>query len=218
MAKSLKKVRTELKKFGRMPEGLPDGKVQKGSIDIQYVPGAGAIVFMAIIESAHRRPNQYTGKVERAKYKVSMKFLDVDFSLRPDAKHDNPAVVNRKTYWFARPSLSKNGVMLKSTDPDFRFRFEKELADNKSLIGNWTRYDAKKEDKLRGVPQKQIRKTKYYSVAGRIRKTPRPGTVDDSVSPPKVGRPFENPKGLMGYSYPVQNFLDYLIDVGFITK
>lgn len=200
---NLKKIKKDLLRYGRMPQNYEKAKVIKGSIDIIYSKGTNSIRYIGVVQG------------NSAKYRVQVQFFDVEFSDKKTILHTIPAKVGGKIYWHKKPTFADNPVKLKSTDPDFRFRFEKELFDKKALIGNWRRYDARKEDKVRGVSAKEINKTVYFKVThpqggSYTRKTPEP---NKKVLPdfPDGGRPFLNPKGLSGFSYPVNSFLQYLV-------
>jgi len=200
---TLKKIKKDLLRYGRMPQNYFKPKVLKGSIDIIYSKGTNSIRYKGIVQ----------GRSD--KYVVQANFFDVEYSDNQTVLHTMPCRINRKLYWHKQVTFRDNPVKLKSSDPDFRFRFEKELFDKKALIGNWRRYDAKKEDRKNGLSAKEIKKSTYYKVThpqggSYIRKTPQPNKPTPEF--PQGGRPFENPKGLTGYSYPVNAFLKYLVD------
>ena len=206
---SVKKVKKDLLQYGRFPQNMEKGKLLKSSFTIRYAKGTNSINYIAIIQG------------ESSKYRVQVNFYNVEYQEEQDITHDMPARVNRKLYWYKKPNFRDNPIKLKSTDPDFRFRFEKELYDKNALIGNWRRYDARKEDKKNGLSAKERKNTEYYKVShpqggNYIRKTPQP---DKPLLPdwPNGGRPFLNPQGYAGYSYPVNTLLDYLVDKGFVS-
>lgn len=206
---TLKKIKKDLLRYGRMPQNYHDARVLKGSIEIIYSKGTNSIRYIGIVQG------------RSAKYRVQVNFFNVEYVENRDLVHNMPARVNRKLFWFKQPNFRDNPVKIKSTDPDFRFRFEKELFDKKALIGNWTRYDAKKEDKKNGVSAKERKKTDYFKVThpqggSYIRKTPHP---NKPVLPnfPDGGRQFLNPKALTGFSYPVNSFLKYLLDTDLVS-
>ena len=101
--------------------------------------------------------------------------------------------------------------------PDFRMRFEKELFDDNSLIGNWRRYDARKIDKGTDIDFKdKIKdpKTQDYFPLGKsyVRKTPPPGRTVYGKKSGRwiVGREFVNPYEYQGFCKHLWSFLWYL--------
>ncbi len=214
---TIRRISKELKRFGRIPDSYKISKMVGKTFEIKYRPGINSVTFIAMVKSLNSSPAK--GSKSEGAYRVQITFNNVEYKENSSNVHTMPARVDRKLYWYKQPTLADNPVQIKSTDQDFRFRFEKELFDNKALIGGWRRYDAKKEDKKSGKSAKQIRSSKYFKVThpsggSYTRKTPKPNTVVDGIT----GLPFENPNGLMGFSYPVNTLLKYLVDKGFIGK
>jgi hypothetical protein len=73
-------------------------------------------------------------------YLVYVYFQGVDYKEERDAKHKFPVDVLGKLYWYSPIDINTSTVRVKCSDPDFRYRFEKELYDVGALIGNWRRY------------------------------------------------------------------------------
>jgi hypothetical protein len=160
----LKDVRDELKAFGRNPNKYDKYRVTQ--VQFRGSEITKSISYKAVVVGATNN------------YLVHIQFFKVDFlDEDPEKEGYKKITVDGETRWYKTPSVRSNPVNIKCSDPDFRFRFEKELYDNNGLIGNWRRY---------------------------TRKTP----------PPPVGRPYANPKHLMGYCKHVNSLIYHLKNTG----
>jgi len=210
--KTFANIVADLKKFGRKIAPSKIKKVIASSYSIIPNLGSNSLVFKG----------QVNGD-SNPLYNVKMVFFKIKFSDKPSKIFNQSALLTtlegrkRKRVYYTTPSLSKNPVMVRSDDSDFRFRFMKELAMKNSLwpgSNSWIRYDAKKEaskgkvkSKKRGKKKGKTVKKVYYQVTH-----PQGGTYTRATPhPDEGGREFMNPKGLMGYSYPIKNFRDFLL-------
>lgn len=201
---SFKAVKKELTLFGRNPQTDYRKKGEVLDFDVRYSIGINRIIY------------SFEVRGKSANYSVTIAFDDVSFSKDRDRLHQMPAKVKGKygvgrptNMWYRKPALNKNPTLVKSTDPDFRFRFMKELADNKGLYpasNSWLRYDARNEYKKNPNLSKPPKDKKFYKV-----KHPQGGSYWRATPhPDEGGKQFENPKGLMGYSYPIAAALKFL--------
>jgi hypothetical protein len=223
---TLDTLNTELTKYGRSKGDRKLTRVVAGDLEVIPMVGIKRISYVAPVHSANASDHsagfadqvRMKGDKGAKKYLVKIWFFDISFSKHSDDIHTEPIRVNRVLWWHEKPSLAKHKVKIHSTDPDFRFRFGKALADNAAKIGNWVRYDGKQDDRGLGLSAKQVKdkekrggyhKVKHPTGGTYIRKTPDPN---------KGGRDFLNPKNTMGYSYPVHTLIQYLLKKGFIGK
>ena len=75
-------------------------------------------------------------------YQTMIKFFGVDF-VDADGTGVDKAKFRKDTYYFKKPGRRINEVQLKCSCSDFRFMFEKQLYDEKGLIGRWRKYKRK---------------------------------------------------------------------------
>jgi hypothetical protein len=123
MAK-LKPIKREMVVHGRNPNHYKRLKVL--ALEIIPAPGVNLAAFKGIIQG------------ETANYVSTIQFTGLEFG--EEEKDSIEAKLGDKTLFFQKPLISRNDVKLKCSCPDFRFRFEKPLFDNKGLIGNWRKY------------------------------------------------------------------------------
>lgn len=108
------------------------------NIEVIIAPGIKTITFRGTVDSETDKGT---------KYLTSVQFHDVEFSkekmydkLTGGKEQFTQGVINGVTWYFQLPNLNTNRAVLKCQCPDFRFSFEKQLFDAKSLIGNWRKY------------------------------------------------------------------------------
>jgi hypothetical protein len=124
----LKQVQQQLRQFGRQPKKYPKYRVSKAVL--RGSPRTKSLSIKAVV---HGETNNYM---------VHVQFFKVDFS-EEKVEGYKKIDIDGETWYYDVPSVRENPVNLKCSDPDFRFRFEKELYDNGGLIGNWRRYTRK---------------------------------------------------------------------------
>lgn len=111
--------------------------VMEGTHEVKYSVGVKSMYHKAVVEGEITK-----GKPQK-RYLVQVQFFDVDYS--PDMKEgyiEGESTDKRKVY-FKKLTVIGNQVKLKCQCEDFRFYWEKELYDDKGLIGNWRRYTRK---------------------------------------------------------------------------
>lgn len=133
----LKDVKAELRKFGRTASKYPQYRVSKLQSRASNI--TKSVSYKAIVRG------------ETDNYMVHVQFFNVIFS--KDKKPDYvPVKVDDELWYYRVPTIRSNPVHIKCSDPDFRFRFEKELYDNSGLVGNWRRYTRKTPPPPAGRP------------------------------------------------------------------
>ncbi|MHA2202615.1 MAG: hypothetical protein ACW991_02890 [Candidatus Hodarchaeales archaeon] len=125
MPVDLKAVKRELNQFGRKLNKYPTYRVSKHSF--RAAPGISSVMHKGVV---HGETNNYM---------VHVQFFKVKFS-KEKKKDYEPVNVDGTLWYYKVPTIRSNPAKLKCSGPDFRFRFEKELSDEKGLIGNWRRY------------------------------------------------------------------------------
>jgi hypothetical protein len=123
----VKDVIDDLKDFGRNPTKYP--KLPMRGLEISPMVGIKSLNFRGTVKGS-------SGK----NYIATCQFHKVDYDSNENEDIKEPIDVKGKKVFYAKPSMSLNPVMVKCTCPDFRFRFEKPLYDDKGLIGMWNRY------------------------------------------------------------------------------
>lgn len=128
---SFKDIKAELAQFGRTPNKNYRGKGEVLDYEVRHEIGTNRIVYNFKVQG------------ESDVYKVVLVFGDVTYTDVKDSKHTMPAKVSSSRYggggrpkkmYYTKPNI-KNKLMIRSSDPDFRFRFMKELArDRKSVV------------------------------------------------------------------------------------
>jgi hypothetical protein len=184
MATTIKGAKSGLKKFrpGK-PKEFKKLKVLD-DVAIRARPGNDSVTYSANVES------EGTSDQSKDFYKTSIQFFGVEFGKRKSTKHSVPAKdPNGKLIFHSIPSTVTNRVALKCSCDDFRFAFEKQLFDDKSLIGSFRKYK---------------------------RKTP-PGTrPQNPKNPNPVGHDFVNPDNLLGFCKHVNSLMRALNKSKFI--
>jgi hypothetical protein len=128
-------IRDELKKFGRDPNKY--AKLPIKSLDSVVSPGLSSLMFKTVVVSESKKDS----------YTAYMQFFGIKFSEVKNVNSIVPALINDSLVYHSKPSISNSPVQLYCGCQDFRFRFSKQLYDNKSLIGNWQRYDRVTNDR-----------------------------------------------------------------------
>jgi len=171
MPKKLTVIRDELKKYvkvdrkgkkipssQRSPADYPRNLKVK-ELELTAMLGVKTLTFKGVVKSEfpQERAKQkidVRGKMVKAplSYMVHIQFHNVDFQEEKDAEHEEAVKVGSKTVYFRRPRVGVNPLKLKCTCQDFRFNWEKELFDNKALIGSWRKYKRKTPPPPEGFP------------------------------------------------------------------
>ena len=90
------------------------------------------------------------------KYRVMMRFHDLDFQPIQDESHTQEAQTivkgKRVKVYFSTPTIRHNAVSMKCVCKDFRHRFSHQLADVDTLIGAPLPYDRKTPQWPEGNP------------------------------------------------------------------
>jgi len=192
MAQKLKGIRGDMRGMPSTRYGNRDTrrypKLKVSNITSRPAPGVRTLTYKGVVTS------EKTSAKSASRYLVQVQFSGVTYS-REKKEGYVPVKIGGSLWYYKVPKVRTNPVSLKCQCDDFRFYWEKWLYDNKALIGNYRKYDAKKIDKQNGV---STRGQTYYTLGpGYVRKTP---------APPE-GRPYLNPDELMGYCKHVHNFL-----------
>ena len=140
----------ELKQFR---SGAP-GKYTKlpvKKIESVARPGINSLTVRSVVTGEFIREKANGSKGKR-KYRTSVQFFELQFSETKSKFFSVPAKVGGKLMYHQVPNLKENSVKLKCECEDFRFRFEKELFDNKGLIGRFRKYVRKTPPPPEGHP------------------------------------------------------------------
>lgn len=152
MPQSLKNIRKELRQLPsykyapkRNINKYPVLEVIKSTFNSRISPGIKSLYFKIVVkgEVNEDRPEQ--------QYLTQVQFFKVEFSDEYKRGYTETEI-NGKPIYFKPPTVSTSEVKLKCQCQDFRFYWEKELYDNKSLIGNWRRYVRKTPPPPEGRP------------------------------------------------------------------
>ena len=101
--------------------------------------GIKSIDYSAMIKSETGVQDKKTGAA--LKYRVTVRFMDMLFNKEMSAETDIMTTdANGDIIYHQLPHVRENPVMLKCSCPDFRHRWEWELADQKALIGAPRKY------------------------------------------------------------------------------
>lgn len=122
----LNKIYSGLSSFGRNVSSYPSLRLKK--LETLASPGVNSLMYKSIIEG------------ESDDYLTYVQFFDLEYSDTKDKDFTEAETVAGKLKYHKKPNVSVNPVTLKCSCTDFRFCFEKELSDNKALIGAWRRY------------------------------------------------------------------------------
>lgn len=122
----LKKLATDLKKFGRDPKDYPRLGVK--GLESKLFVGTKAIMFRGTVLG------------ETDKYPVLIQFFGLNVGTEKSDKTPVAAKVEKNLWYHSKPSISQNPISIKCGCQDFRFTFEYPLHKNKSLIGNYRKY------------------------------------------------------------------------------
>lgn len=122
----LSKVYSGLSAFGRNPGSYPPLRMKR--LDTLASPGIKSIMYKSVMEG------------ETSDYLTYVQFFELEYNAKKDKDFTEAEKVAGKIMYHKKPSIAKNPVALKCSCTDFRFCFEKELFDNKGLIGNWRKY------------------------------------------------------------------------------
>lgn len=202
MPKTFKYIRTDLKKMPSKryppkinPNNYP--KLKVSDISVRPAPGVRTLEFKANVESERTSPKSLP------RYTVKIVFYGIEFT-KTRKEGFIPIKVGNTLWYYEKPSARLHQVAIKCECDAYRFYWEKWNYDNKANIGQYRRYDARKIDKENGVDTRGVT---YYTLApGYIRKTP---------APPE-GRPYLNPKELLGYCKHIHNLLLALKEADYI--
>ena len=174
---TVKDLKNKTKQFGRNPQSYPKLGVSK--VEISPSIGVKTIRFSAAVK----------GKAKPF-YRVGILFTNVEYTTeRQEGPSWRRISFNNQVYYYKVPAMDNNNCKVYCQCKDFTFRFSKQDFDAKALIGNWTRYDARKSS-----PGKD----QYYKVEGRWRVTQHPD---------KGGLPFVNPGDIPGICKHLYNFI-----------
>lgn len=126
MAVLLNRVYSGLTSFGRNVSSYPRLRMKK--LETLASPGIKSIMYKSVMEG------------ETDDYLTYIQFFDLEYSDVKDDQFTEAETVAGKVKFHKKPSVATNPVALKCSCTDFRFCFEKELFDNKGLIGAWRKY------------------------------------------------------------------------------
>lgn len=167
----LKQIRNQLKQYRPgAPRSYPLQRVSK--LESRAAPGINSVTYKAVVKGSGTRD-----------YITFVQFFDVEFKENKDKKFFIPVSVGENLKFHSKHSVAKNRVSLKCSCDDFRFRFEKQLFDEKALIGRFRKY---------------------------VRKTPPPVRPANAKNPNPIGKDFENPDDYLGFCKHIWSLLNAL--------
>ena len=122
-------IKSEMKQFPRTVKQYPRLKIK--SLEEVFMVGVKSLLYKSVIEG------------ETDDYLTTVRFFNIEINETKTKQFTEIVKVGDKIKYFKSPGVRSNPVMLKCSCPDFRFRWEKPLFDNKGLIGNWRKYERK---------------------------------------------------------------------------
>lgn len=182
----LNRLKASLRKFDRDAGAYKTSSISK----LKTIASIGikSITFQGVSRSTN--PDRKRG--DPINYIVFIQFFGVEFSDKKTKEFSVKSKTRAGVAVFHRPlSVRKHKVSIKSTDPDFRFNFEKQLFDKAALIGNWRRY---------------------------IRQTPPKKRPKRPTNPNPIGVDFKNPSNFLGFSKHVWALLIKLRSKGWVVS
>lgn len=142
----------ELKQFRKGAPNKYNNKLKVTKFEEANAAGINSVTFRGIVTGEFVRQDEDGGRAKRQKYRVAVQFFEVKFSKAKSKFFSIPAKIGKALQFRQVPNLKENTVKLKCSCPDFRFRFEKELFDNKGLIGRFRKYTRKTPPPPEGHP------------------------------------------------------------------
>jgi len=141
----------ELKRFRKGAPGKYPSKLKLSKFEESNARGINSVTFRGVVTGEEAREAGGGGK-RKQKYRVAVQFFEVKFSESKSKFFSVPARIQGNLFYRQVPDLKENSVKMKCSCPDFRFRFEKELFDNKGLIGRFRKYTRKTPPPPEGFP------------------------------------------------------------------
>lgn len=111
---------------------------------VQPMKGVKTVTYKANVKGGmpRRTPGSSAKRKKKLDYQTMVQFLDVEFMESP-TDETITATYNKQPYYFKIPDVREKFIKLKCSCQDFRFMWEKQLWDEKGLIGKFRSYTRK---------------------------------------------------------------------------